>query len=94
MCKASAAKCVEPVMRGFYAAGLKKHAVPRKAQLMDAAAKPAAAAAAAAGRSSDADTATEETAGSLGASSVDDGSGIPAHIRATAHGRAVQDETG
>jgi hypothetical protein len=79
-------------MRGFYAAGLKKHAVPRKAQLMDAAAKPAAAAAA--GRSSDADTATEETAGSLGASSVDDGSGIPAHIRATAHGRAVQDETG
>ena len=85
VCKASAAKCVEPVMRGFYAAGLKKNAVPRKAQLAGAAAKPAAAAAAE--RSSDADAAIEATAGSLGVSSVvADGSGIPAHIRATAHG--------
>jgi hypothetical protein len=32
VCKAAAAaKCVEPIMRGFYAAGLKKNAVPRKA---------------------------------------------------------------
>ena len=86
-CAGSAARCVEPVMRGFDAAGLNKNAVPRKAQL----AKPAAAAAAAAGHSSDADAATEHTAGSLGASSVADGSGIPAHIRATAHGIPGED---
>ena len=93
VCKAAAAKCVEPVMRGFYAAGLKKNSVPRKAQLMDAAAKPAAAAAAAAaGRLSDVDAATEGTAGSLGASSVADGSGVPAHIRATAHNIPGEDD--
>ena len=57
---------------------------------MDAAAKPAAAAVA--GRLSNIDAATEGTAGSLGASYDANGSGVPAHIRATAHNIPGEDD--
>ena len=76
----SAAACVEPVMRGFYALGLKKFAAPRKAQLSG---KATGADKAAANVEDEVDTEVSATLGALTYRSSEDG--IPAHIRATAH---------
>jgi hypothetical protein len=88
-CKASSAKCVEPVMRGFYAAGLKKNAVPRKAQLVVKSSEKEKVAASAGEEQVEI---SEIFSAGLGASASSEQQdmgprgGIPAHIRATAHG--------
>jgi hypothetical protein len=85
VCKASSTKCVEPVMRGFYAAGLRKNAVPRKAQLTGKGMDNRAVAAAGAEQDTVVVPQSAEPATRLGASEGVARGGIPAHIRSTAH---------